>query len=101
MKGLATITLLNPTLVVEVTSPSSIGRDYGEKLSHYQRMPSLEAILIIDQHRAHAELHTRAADGWDKTVYTDLGDVIQLPMLNCELPLAQVYHGVALEAVSD
>ena len=81
-----------------MTSPSSIGRDRGEKLRHYQRVPSLAAILIIDQHEVCAELHTRTADGWDKIVYTDIGDVIQLPMLNCELSLAQVYHGVATEA---
>ena len=94
-------TLLNPTLVVEITSPSSITRDGGEKLTHYKLIPSLEAFLIIDQQRLRADLHTRELDGWRAQVFTEPSDVIQLPLLNCELPLDALYRGVELEAAPD
>ena len=51
--------LMNPVFVVEVTSPSSEDRDRLEKLEYYYDVPSIEAYLIVDQHRVCAELYTR------------------------------------------
>lgn len=42
----------NPTLLVEVTSPSTEDYDRGEKLEHYRRLDSLCAVLVVS-HRAH------------------------------------------------
>ena len=95
------LTLRNPILVLEVTSQSSETRDRTEKLYNYQDISSLEAILIIDQQRLRADLHTRELDGWRAQVFTEPADVIQLPMLNCELPLDALYRGVELEAAPD
>lgn len=39
--------LVNPTLLVEVTSRSTEEYDRGEKLEHYQRLPSLAAVLLV------------------------------------------------------
>ena len=38
------VTLWNPTLVGEVTSPSSIDRDRGEKRHYYQSIPSFATL---------------------------------------------------------
>ena len=94
-------TLLNPTLVVEVTSPSSIGRDCGEKLENYKLIPSLEGVLILDQHRVLAELHTRESDGWEMRSFNEADDIIHLPMLECDIPLSAVYRGVAAPSLPD
>jgi len=89
--------LLNPILVVEVTSPSSVERDRVANRDFYREVPSMQAYLVIDQHRVCAELYTRANIGWLLQVYTDPDDVIPLYMLNCELPLAEVYRGISFE----
>lgn len=91
------ISLLNPILVVEVTSPSSIEYDRVAKRDFYREVPSIQGYLIIDQHRVCAELYTRADIGWLLQVYTDPDDVIPLEMLNCELPLAEIYRGISFE----
>ena len=57
-------TLLNPILVIEVTSPSSIERDRVIKREYYRSVESIEAYIVIDQHRVLAELYTRAEEGW-------------------------------------
>ncbi len=88
------LSLLNPVFVAEVTSPSSARRDRVGKLDYYFAVPSIETYLIIDQDRVHAELYTRAADGWRLREYSSRDDVMPLPALNCDLPLAQVYHGL-------
>ena len=89
------LVLLNPVFVLEVTSPSSESYDRGEKLAFYFDLPSIEAYLIVDQERLRADLYTRAEGGWLLRLFTQPDDVIPLQALNCELRLADVYHGIA------
>ena len=95
------LTLLNPIFVVEVTSPSSLGYDYVDKLEFYFQVPSVEAYLIVDQDRPYANLYTRAEAGRYLRMFNSLDDVIPLAALNCELPLAQVYHGIVSAGAGD
>ena len=88
------LNLLNPVFVAEVTSPSSARRDRGDKLDYYFAVPSIAAYLIIDQDRVHAELYTRAADGWRSRAFSSRDDVMPVAALNCELPLAAIYRGI-------
>ncbi len=88
------LTLLNPAFVVEVTSPTSATRDRVDKLDLYLEVPSIEAYLIVDQDRPRADLYTRTQVGWHLQIFSDAEDVIPLPTLDCELPLAQVYRGI-------
>ena len=91
------IALLNPTLVVEVTSPSSAVDDRGLKRESYLRLPSVQGYLIVDQHRLNVELYERADVGWRLQVFNSMDDVITLEALNIKLPLAQVYRGFNVE----
>ncbi len=91
------LALLNPILVVEVTSPSSAVDDRGLKRESYLRLPSVQAYLIIDQHRLNVELYERADVGWRLQVFTNPDDVILLEALNLDVPLAQIYRGIAFE----
>ena len=91
------LTLLNPVFVVEVTSPSSTVYDRVDKLDYYSDVPSIEAYLIVDQDRSRADLYTRTDEGWHVRVFNSLDDLIALESLDCELPLAQVYQGIAFE----
>ena len=86
--------LLNPVLVVEVTSPSSIEYDRGDKRDFYFDVPSVQSYLVIDQHRVYADLYSRAEGGWLIEAFSALDDVIPLEFINCELPLTQVYRGI-------
>ena len=90
------LTLLNPVFVVEVTSPTSEIRDRVDKLDLYVDVPSIEAYLIVDQDRPRADLYTRSEDGWHLQIFSNAEDVIPLPMLNCDLPLAVIYRGIEL-----
>ena len=39
-------TVVNPTVVVEVLSPSTMDYDLGEKFEHYRQIPSLAAVRL-------------------------------------------------------
>ena len=93
--------LVNPVIVIEVTSPSTIEFDRGEKKDVYFEVPSIQAYLVIDQHRVCAELFTRSEAGWHAKTYEDLDDLVPLEALNCELALSQVFRGITFEAQLD
>jgi len=89
--------LMNPCFVLEVTSPSSKARDRSDKLGYYFSVPSIEACLIVDQHRLGAELYARGDRDWQSQAFSEPADVIPLAMLECELPLEQVYRRIPFE----
>ena len=93
--------LLDPVLVIEVTSPSSLRYDRGEKREFYFDVPSIQAYLIVDQHRVYAELCTRVEGGWQTHSFTSADEVVPLGVLNCDLPLSQVYRGISFDPQPD
>ena len=91
------VTLLNPTVVVEVTSPSSMVNDHISKVEFYGAVPGIEGYLILDQERVFAEWYTRTDSGWHLRQFSDLNDVIAMEPLGCSLPLDQIYSRVRLD----
>ena len=91
--------LLNPLLVVEVTSPSSMRDDRGRKLDGSKSLPSVRHELIVDQHRVFAELHARVDGGWRREGYDKLEDSIRIDALGISIPMAEVYFGVDLDTI--
>ena len=90
--------LLNPVVVVEVTSPTSMTRDHGLKRDMYQGMPSIQAYLIIDQREVRVDLHRRGEWEWSLSTYRSLDAAVSLESLGCELPLEQIYREIVIEA---
>ena len=92
-------TLLNPTLLVEVLSPSTANNDRGEKFMYYRQIPSLRQYLVLDSLSVHAELFSLDELGrWILTETRDLSAVLDLSSIACQVPLAEVYAGVELHA---
>jgi Uma2 family endonuclease len=90
-------TLLNPTLIIEVLSPSSEAYDRGKKFEHYQALSSLAEYVLVSQDEPRVEQFLRQ-DGnrWLLTVAAGLEASIVLPSIQCELALAEVYLKVKL-----
>ena len=91
-------TLLNPMGVIEVVSPSSAAYDREIKLDFYRSLPSVAAYLIVDQSQYFVELHTRTESGWHWQTFSDLAEVIPLEAIGVNLPLSEIYRGIAFEA---
>ena len=90
--------LLNPILVVEVISPTSIDHDRVVKRDFYYAVDSIQAYLIVEQDRPLVELYTRSETGWRLQVFSELDDEIPLEALNCSLPLKDIYQRIDFEA---
>ncbi len=88
-------TLLNPTLIIEILSPSTEVQDRGRKLFEYRSIPSLRYILLVAQDQVHVEQAVRQEDGsWLLTEVEGVGAVLDLPAINSRLALSEVYRRV-------
>ncbi len=92
-------TLLNPSLIVEVLSPTTEAYDRGRKFELYQSIPSLHEYLLLASDRIHADLYVRQDSGhWLLTSVGELEDILELDSVGCCLKLADLYEKVEFEA---
>jgi Uma2 family endonuclease len=85
--------VLNPLLIVEVTSPSTAKYDRGAKWGAYQRIPSLREFVLVSHRKQVVEVFRRNADGdWmDPTVYGP-GQRAKLESVDCQLDVDKLYE---------
>jgi Uma2 family endonuclease len=83
-------TATNPTLLVEVLTPSTEDYDRGEKLENYKQIASLHSLLLIASEKREVTLWRRGPNSWESECVRDRGSV-SLTGLGCELPLDEVY----------
>jgi Uma2 family endonuclease len=86
-------TLLNPSLLIEVLSPTTEAYDRGQKFEHYRSIDSFGEYLLVASDRVHAELYTRQPDGrWLFTSTDRLEDSLDLQSVGCRLALLDLYE---------
>ena len=90
-------TLVNPTVIVEILSPSTEAYDRGEKFSRYRRLPSLQEYVLVAQDRPRVERYARRGHEWVLAEASGLDATVELTSLGCTLALAEVYDKVALQ----
>ena len=87
--------MTNPVLLVEVLSDSTERYDRGEKADHYRRIPSLKDYVLVSQHTARIEIHSREGDHWVLRV-AGPGGSVPLTAMPGALAVDRVYQGVEL-----
>ena len=90
--------LLDPSMIVEVLSPSTMRKDLGSKLLAYKSISGLKYILIIYQDTLLASLYTRQDSNWESVNYFAKEQVIQLEGLGIEVALGELYGELINEA---
>ena len=87
--------LVNPSLIVEVLSPSTASYDRGPKFDLYRQFPAFRDYLIVHQDAIHVEHRSLQADGvWSIREYRGGQGRVPLPSIGCEFDLGHVYEGV-------
>lgn len=88
--------LVNPTLLIEVTSKGTEDYDRGEKLSQYRQIPSLTAVLLVSHRSQRVTVVERTASGWT-TREVRAGEQVTLQDPILSLSVDALYAGVALD----
>lgn len=86
-------TVINPSLLVEVLSDSTASYDRGEKLAQYQRIDSLQEILLVAHDARRLELWRREAERWTLLV-AHTGERLVLEAVAATLDVDDVYRGL-------
>jgi len=87
-------TLLNPTLLIEVLSPSTEAYDRGGKFAHYRKIASLREYLLVTQDQPSIERYVRQGDAWVLSEALGLDALLMLDSIDCRLRLREVYDKV-------
>ena len=92
--------ITNPTLIVEVLSPSTENYDRGEKFLRYtNQIETLENYVLISQNKYLIEIYSRRKNGgWEKSEIAGLENVCRIDSVECEIPLAELYDLVVFPA---
>ena len=87
-------TLLNPTLLIEVLSPSTEAYDRGGKFARYRKIPTLREYLLVTQDQPSIERYQRQGDVWILSEAVGLEASVTLESIDCVLSLREVYDKV-------
>lgn len=84
-------TIVNPNVIVEVTSDSTEHYDRGEKLASYQSIPTLSAIVLVSHRERLIEVFERQPDARWKRAEARREGRITIQSLHCELVTDEIY----------
>ena len=89
--------LLNPTVIIEVSSTITATMDRMLKLEGFLASPNIREVLLVNENEMRVEHYARQnAKQWIYRIYNEREDVISLESINCKMSLAEVYTQVKL-----
>jgi len=87
--------ITNPLIIVGVLSDSTSAFDHGVKWTQYQSIDSLSEYLLVWQDRPLVEHYTRQGKAaWKYESIEGLGKTVELPSLEGEIAISDLYLGV-------
>jgi Uma2 family endonuclease len=88
-------TILNPTVLIEVLSPSTENYDRGVKFKLYRSIPSLKNYVIVSSTEYAAEIFTRMEnDEWKLNTAKEKSGQIHISAIDYDLSLSDIYAQV-------
>lgn len=91
-------TLLNPTAIIEVLSPSTQSYDRGDKFALYRSIASLQEYILIHSENVAIEQYTKQENGqWLLKEYILPESDLFIQSVQLKVPIADLYHGVVFK----
>ena len=88
-------TLLNPSVIIEVLSPSTQKYDKGNKFFYYIQIATLKEYILIDSVACYVQTARKQADGsWKFEETTDTNTSLHIQTINHSIPLQEIYDRV-------
>jgi Uma2 family endonuclease len=88
---------LNPTIIIEVLSPSTKNYDRGEKFRLYRDITTLKEYILIDSESISIEaFYINAHGNWELKEYKSIDETLYLQGIETSLELREIYEGTKL-----
>jgi Uma2 family endonuclease len=85
----------NPTVIIEVLSPSTKNYDRGDKFKLYRDIPSLKEYVLIDSESISVEaFYINDQDHWELIEHTNISETLLLSSIQTELALKDIYERI-------
>ncbi|GAB4208466.1 MAG: Uma2 family endonuclease [Roseiflexaceae bacterium] len=89
-------TVRNPTVIIEVLSPSTEQYDRGRKFQSYRTIAGFQEYLLVAQDALRVEHFVRQSEMiWTMTEYNQPDAVVELAAVGARLGLAAIYEEIA------
>lgn len=89
--------LLNPTIIIEVLSPSTKNYDRGDKFKLYRDIPTLKEYILIDSETINIEaFRINPNNHWELEEYCKINQELNFPSIQQSIALSEIYEGISL-----
>ncbi|MEM9953191.1 MAG: Uma2 family endonuclease [Chloroflexota bacterium] len=100
--GEARLSLVNPTIVIEVMSPSSEAYDRGDKFEFYRKVSSLQHYVLVSQEKPRIEGFTRQPSGlWTFSDAIGIDATFTIETGDFTLALVDIYADIEFDRQDD
>lgn len=101
--SLKTLYLENPSIIVEVLSPSTELHDRSGKWQQYRQIPSLRYYLMVSQNEPLVEVYARpnSQSLFFFESFEGLNAIVDLREMDLKIPMQDIYDGVVFETSSE
>lgn len=88
---------IEPTVLIEILSPSTRDYDRGGKFKLYREIPSLREYIIVDTEALSVEVfRLNKSNHWELEEYKEIHQSLLIHSLSISVPLADIYEGTKL-----
>ena len=88
-------TVLLPTVIIEILSPSTKDYDRGSKFKLYRDIPSLKEYIMIDSTAISVEaFHINEHQNWELKEYSNMDESLNFYSLGFDIQLKDIYQHV-------
>jgi Uma2 family endonuclease len=89
--------LSNPTVIIEILSPTTKDYDRGTKFSLYRSIKTLKEYILIDSESVHIEFFTRQTNNtWTFKEFKNVSDTFFISPINFTIAIQDIYEDVNL-----
>lgn len=89
-------TVIQPSVLIEILSPSTKNYDRGTKFKLYRDIPTLKEYVLIDSEAISVEIF-RLNDGhWQLDEYKNPDEILEINAVGFRLSLNEIYQGTKL-----
>jgi Uma2 family endonuclease len=86
-----------PSVIIEILSPSTKNYDRGEKFKLYREIPSLKEYILVDTETINVEVfRLNHLNHWELEEYKGEDQHLQIRSLEISIPMLDIYEGTKL-----
>ncbi|HEV7782799.1 MAG TPA: Uma2 family endonuclease [Chitinophagaceae bacterium] len=86
---------INPTVIIEILSPSTRNYDLGGKFDLYRDIPTLREYVLVDTETMKISVfRLNASVHWELEEYKSAKDILQVRSVDVKIPVAVIYEEV-------